>query len=202
MYPTLDELRARLPDTPHASRFLAKVRVGTVPAHWPELGPCLIWTAATTDKGYAVFRGGDLLPNGRTKLIPGHQWLHLQLHGPIAKGYELDHVCHDRDLCTAPGKNCPHRPCVLHTTPKLIRINRLDNNAPAGRNSRKRYCEGAYGPHDFADPENVYHAPDGSIKCRPCQVQRKAAWEAKARRLRAAAAETGMQPAGRLTLIS
>lgn len=214
-YPTLDELTdllpRRLPNPKEAHRFLTKLEVGPVPTHRPDLGPCLLWTAACAGgRHYGVFRGGDWMPGGR-RLIGSHIWLHMLLHGPVPSGHELDHICHEPTLCTVPVKDCPHRRCVLHTEVKTIAENRLRANHMAAINAAKTRCAGEFAPraadgtiigHDLMDPANVYIAPNGERKCRPCQYQRDLRWQRKARRLKAAAKERELREAGYLELVA
>lgn len=201
MYPTLDVLARQLPNNPETRRFLNKIEAGPVPAHAPNLGPCLLWTAAKTSKGYAAFRGGLMAPGG-PRLVGGHHWLYYQLHGQVPEGYELDHICHVPELCTVPVKQCPHRPCVLHTVPKLVAENRLRSNSQAALNAVKVFCAGEFGPHDLGDPKNLYIAPKtGERKCRPCQNERSRLWKIESKRLLARARDRGLREAGHLTLI-
>lgn len=212
VYPSLETLTRLLPDTDLTHRFLAKVEVGTVPEHAPHLGPCLMWGRATS-RGYAVFRGGELNAKGHHRVITGHVWLHEQLYGPVPPGYELDHICHEPTLCTVPPEECPHRRCVLHTEVKTGADNRRRARHIMGINAAKVRCDGEFAPIDKAtgerighlladeagrDTDNVYRAPDGSRKCKPCQNERCARWRAKSRMLRAAAKERGLREPGHL----
>jgi hypothetical protein len=214
-FPTLEEIAALLPDVPEVHRFLEKVEVGPTPQHRPDLGPCLLWTRARTRDGYATFRGGHLTPGG-PRQVAGHIWLHHQLHGPVPAGMELDHICHDPRLCKPAKANlCPHRPCVLHTAAKPVAVNRLRVDNVPGRNAVKQTCDGEYSPrtadgtligHDWSIPGNmrVRLTNEGRLVrvCVPCHNARQAAWVGRARRLKAAAAERGMQQAGQLELLT
>jgi len=69
-------------------RFWEKVeKNGPVPTHRPELGPCWIWTAATSEHGYGVMR-----PEG-------------QRSGPTSKAHRVSVALDGRD---------PEGVCVLH----------------------------------------------------------------------------------------
>lgn len=70
-------------------RFWEKVnRAGPTSLDRPDLGACWIWTAFTHD-GY-----GRFWFEGRN--WPAHRWLYESMHGPIADGYEPDHLCRNR----------------------------------------------------------------------------------------------------------
>ena len=80
---------ARLP-----ARFWAKVKLGPVPAHRPDLGPCWEWTAYRDDKGYGIFRW-----EGHTHRA--HRVAYQVLVGPLPEGLESDHLCRNRP-CVRP----------------------------------------------------------------------------------------------------
>jgi hypothetical protein len=69
-------------------RFWAKVnRDGPIPEYAPDLGPCWIWTAGLSGRGYGQFSGAA----GRVK---AHRWAYENEHGPVPDGLDLDHLCH------------------------------------------------------------------------------------------------------------
>lgn len=221
-YPTLDELLTLLPDTSETRRFLAKVDVGPVPAHAPHLGPCLLWKPRPNSRGYGAFRTGrESLYPGEPRTVSPHKWLDFFLNGrtPVPPGFELDHICHDPNLCTMPAHRCPHRPCVIHTQRKTLRENRLRALHAHGINAAKIRCDGEFAPADPVtgekighlltdengkDTENVYRPPKNpqERKCRPCQVERAARWNRKATLLKAEARARGLRESGHLELIS
>lgn len=53
--------------------------------------PCLIWYGEKDKEGYGRIKDGG-------KYVPAH-WV---LHGKPPKGYEVDHLCHQRD-CVRPS---------------------------------------------------------------------------------------------------
>jgi hypothetical protein len=92
-------------DAATAARFWAKVdKAGPVPAHRPDLGPCWLWTAATTgsDGEYGYFR-----LDGRMR--PAHLVAWESECGSVPEGLELDHLCRVR-ICVRP----PHLEPVEH----------------------------------------------------------------------------------------
>ena len=75
-------------------RFWAKVRIGSIPAHRPGLGPCWQWTASRDRDGYGRFLVG--------KNLHAHRLAYETLVGPIPDGLESDHLCRNRP-CVCPA---------------------------------------------------------------------------------------------------
>lgn len=88
-------------------RFWAKVEIGDVPEHRPELGPCWLWTAAADADGY-----GHWHFEGRNQAA--HRVAYRLLIGPIPAGLVLDHLCRVTS-CVRPA----------HTEPVTHRLNHL-----------------------------------------------------------------------------
>ncbi|WP_147425398.1 hypothetical protein [Bailinhaonella thermotolerans] len=61
--------------------------------------------------------------------------------GPIPDGQEIDHLCHDPDVCE-PGGACPHRRCgnPRHLQAVSRPINNLRSGSPTAINARKTHC--------------------------------------------------------------
>jgi len=74
------------------ARFWAKLRIGSVPTHRPDLGPCWEWTACCTPKGYGQFGIGSRT-DGTKRIVVAHRYAYEELIGPIADGLESDHLC-------------------------------------------------------------------------------------------------------------
>lgn len=68
---------------------------GPVPEHRPELGPCWLWTGATTRDGYGTVRA-----NGRT--AGAHQVAFVAAGGVLETGKEVCHHC-DVRRCVRPS---------------------------------------------------------------------------------------------------
>ena len=83
--PALDD--PRLPP-----RFWAKVRLGPIPAHRPNLGPCWVWTGCLDRQGYGRFGIGSRT-DGTARPALAHRWAYERLIGPFAPGLEPDHLC-------------------------------------------------------------------------------------------------------------
>lgn len=70
---------------------------------WGYSTPCWIWKGGTT-KGYGII--GMRNPN---KTISAHKYYWEQKNGPMAEGFELDHLC-KHTLCVNPD----HLEAVTH----------------------------------------------------------------------------------------
>lgn len=186
MYPTLDDLSTLLAGHRDGARFVSRLQEIWLPDTDPSLGPCLVYTRAKESTGYGVFVALD--PYGVMKNQSAHKWLYQQFNPPVPAGYELDHVCHDHDICKPPiPKLCPHRACVVHVELKTVRENRLRSNSVPGRNARKTHCNGKWSPrdpetgevigHDWNDPANVRRWQDAQgywhIKCLGCEAEKR-----------------------------
>lgn len=63
----------------------------------PELGPCWVWTASTSDRGYGQI---DIRPGGRKRTISAHR-LSWELHNGAPGGLHVLHRC-DNPPCVRP----------------------------------------------------------------------------------------------------
>lgn len=151
-------------------RFMAKLDMdGPVPPD-ASLGPCWLWTGAVTEKGYGLFRVSDKVT------MLAHRWIWQHCNGEIPDGYEVDHVCHEWDVCRLDNFDCIHRLCV--NLDHLAAVTHAENNdrsgSPSAVNARKTYCEGKYGPHELT-PDNVYIPPSRPDRryCLLCKVEER-----------------------------
>lgn len=166
---TLAELVELLPESPVTPRLLAHVEEVPGP---PGMGPCLMWTGHLRE-GYGRIRDDS------NRMVSVHIWVYVQLHGPVPKGLELHHECHEAavNLGTCDGgKACPHRACVIHTKPTTRRDNLMRGKTLAARQAAQTRCNGKYAPpggHDLTDPRNVYRRPSNpNIRdCVPCMAK-------------------------------
>ena len=86
-------------------RFFDKVdKAGPTPVDRPDLGPCWIWTGATTARGYGRFQPG---PERGVWYV--HRLIYDWAVGPIPDGHEIDHVCRRKSCC-----NPMHLEAVTH----------------------------------------------------------------------------------------
>ena len=91
------------------ARFWAKVRIGSVPAHRPDLGPCWEWIGAQS-QGYGRFSIGSRTDRSR-RMAPAPRFAYEMLVGLIPDGLEPDHLCHNR-ACVRPTHLEPVTPTV------------------------------------------------------------------------------------------
>lgn len=135
-------------------RFWEKVRV--------DSDGCWRWTASTTSNGY-----GKMYWNG--KLLASHRISFETLIGQIPAGAQLDHTCHDPNLCKVSGP-CHHRPCVnpSHLKPGT----QFDNMAKGRARNTKREQTHCKNGHEFSE-ENTYITPSTGLRsCRTCYQNR------------------------------
>jgi hypothetical protein len=113
--------------TPDESkRFWAKVnKNGPVPSHRPELGPCWLWTAAKTPRGYGLFWSGD------KRLVQAHRFAY-----GAKDGERLDHLCRT--------SACIRK---THLEPTTNYENLLRGNTLVSRNLAKTHCPKGH-PYD------------------------------------------------------
>lgn len=67
-------------------RFLARTEDGAVPAHRPELGPCLLYQGADAGGGYR-----SIWVDGKATLA--HRYAYARAHGAIPDGMDIAHHC-------------------------------------------------------------------------------------------------------------
>jgi hypothetical protein len=123
--------------------------------------PCWPWRGEITMEGY-----GRLTIDGAQKY--SHR-LSYQLHvGPIPRGWEIDHACHDEG-CNDTERLCPHRACwnPAHLQAVSSRENSKRGNHPLHAIARRQQC--ARG-HDLRVDANVQTRRDGRRRCRICAV--------------------------------
>lgn len=126
-------------DDKYEARFLSRVR--------KEETGCWIWTAGKTDTGYGYFWEGST-----TRVA--HRWWYERLHGGLADGLQLDHLCRNK-ACVNPD----------HLEPVSAREN--TRRAPS-HNANKTHCP--YG-HEYT-PENTLPRTRGRRECRKCNRRR------------------------------
>ena len=122
---------------------------------------CWLWTGGLTHNGYGQFS------IGRRK-IRAHRFAYELFIGPIADGYEIDHV---------KARGCFFRNCVhpAHLEQVTSAVNTSRGDSPSARNARKTHC--ARG-HELAGT-NLHVRPDGRRRCRACEAARVARFRAR-----------------------
>jgi hypothetical protein len=132
---------------------------------------CWNWTAAT-NFGYGVF-------TIKSVAVFAHRFIYEWLIGPVPNGYDVDHICHNRDKENCPGgAKCLHRKCVnpahLEAVKPAVNRSRGITERPNNGNhwSSRTHC--GHG-HKFT-PENTYiRMKDGKFwkrECRTCNRER------------------------------
>jgi len=141
---------------------------------------CWSWTAFLDGCGYAAYRG----KGHRTSTV--HRVIYEQFIGPVPAGLELDHLCHDPEVCRL-GNECPHRRCVnpAHLGLATHAENSLRSASPAALNAHKTKCNSG---HPFT-PENTYRHKSNRV-CRACNRAAVARYKARRRARFASLAET------------
>lgn len=72
------------------ARFWSRVdMLGPVVPHKLTLGWCWQWTGPLDASGYGTFRADNVARGA-------HRWAYLNFVGPIAEGWQVDHLCHNR----------------------------------------------------------------------------------------------------------
>jgi hypothetical protein len=131
-------------------RFWAKTdKNGPVPEYRPELGPCWLWTACISKKGYGQF--------GRGKRVDiAHRVSYELEYGPIPDGLGIDHLCRVRH-CVRPS----------HLEAVTSRVNSLRGFSPPARNARVTQCPSGH-PYDLENTYRRQNRPGQPRECRAC----------------------------------
>lgn len=106
---------------------------------------CWLWTGYLTN-GYGRFKIHG-------ERIMAHRWIYEKEKGAIPEGYEIDHICRQR--------NCVNPEHLEIVTPRENMARSLNQGARALREDK---C--IHG-HDYT-VENTYYSPRGYRRCRAC----------------------------------
>lgn len=147
---------------PAPERFWERVdRSGPRSEHRPDLGPCWLWTGATTgSKEYGRFTVA------KGQAVVAHRWSYEHLVGPIPAGLVIDHLCRVH-RCVNPA----------HLEPVTTRENILRGVSTVAKAAKQDRCVKGH-PFDYVSPRQRV--------CRICQ--REASRRYKARKRQRAAA--------------
>ncbi len=131
----------------------------------PRPDGCILWSGTVSRGGYGMssYRG----PGSKKYMIYVHRAMYVAKIGRIPEGYEVDHACHDPQVCRSDDvTGCTHRRCVNVSHLRLLspRINTLISGAPSGVNARKTHCKRG---HPLPEPRN------GARTCQPCNTAAK-----------------------------
>jgi len=123
---------------------------------------CWSWPGPVGEKGYGLH--GKVQRNA-------HRNVYTNMVGPIPKGMQIDHSCHNAADCEG-GVTCPHRRCVNWVNHlKLVtpRENLMASpNTVNSINAAKTEC--VHG-HPYT-AENTRIRPNGTRNCRACARER------------------------------
>ena len=123
----------------------------------PQSDGCIWYSGPLTRIGYGqpvrTDDGRDIAPH-----VAAYEWF----VGPVPDGYELDHLCHDPEVCRL-GNDCTHRRCMNYE-----HLEPVDRNENMRRARRKTCSKG----HPLT-PDNVYRKKDGRESCRTCWNERE-----------------------------
>lgn len=143
---------------PAEDRFWAKVnKDGPLPEFAPQLGPCWLWTAGLTKKGYGKFHPTT------EKTVSAHVFM----NGNAPEGLQWDHLCR--------VKHCVRRSHLEAVTGREnVRRQPARDRFAAARKaaSRRRPFTHCVNGHEFTT-ENTYTPPDGERECRTCRSLRR-----------------------------
>jgi hypothetical protein len=126
-------------------------------------GPDACWPrSGGHSKGYSRLHW-----KGRTRQAHCVVW-ELE-RGPIPDGYEVDHLCHNRDLTCTDEDTCPHRACCnpahLEAVPPAV------NKRRAPRQELLRRATHCVNGHPWTLASTVYNGK-GERRCRECDRER------------------------------
>lgn len=137
-------------------RFWGKVdKDGPIPSARPELGPCWVWTGATSD-GYGrvgIRRGTD-----RPSTEGAHRISYRMNVGPIPEGLTLDHLCRNP-------------PCVnpAHLEAVTMRENVLRGETITAYAASRTHCPQG---HEYNEANTYRYKGTNHRLCRVCNRER------------------------------
>jgi len=141
----------------HERRFWAKVnKVGPVPEHRPELGPCWLWTGYVSSTGYGIF-------STEQDLMLAHRFAWKLLVGPIPARRQLDHLCRVRNCVKAMAdEDGP-----AHLEPVTHRENVLRGTGMTARAARKTHCPQG---HPYDEANTIWERTVRGRRARRCRI--------------------------------
>lgn len=136
----------------------------------PDENGCWLWPGSVSPRGY-----------GSTgKHTPAHVASYRYHVGPVPRGREVGHGCHDNDLSCQDWRTCLHRRCI---NPEHLVAQTRSENLLARPWVKSRCIRG----HQLT-PENVYVIPaSGSRQCLACKEMVAARYRDRRNALRRAA---------------
>lgn len=141
---------------------------------------CWMFRGALSE-GYGHLGWRDPVP----RTASAHRVMYTALRGPIPRGLDLDHLCHDPAACS-PDKasDCPHRACC--NPDHLAAVTRRENLLRGGTVSAMRrattHCPQG---HELTEG-NTLTSSLGQRQCKECAYERNRAYYWKNRERRSA----------------
>jgi hypothetical protein len=144
---------------PVGARFWPKVnKDGPIPGTRPDLGKCWLWKGAKIPTGYGSFRVNKIL------VVKTHRYTFVRVHGPIAEGLTIDHLCRNRS-CVNPA----------HLEVVTQKENTARGFTASSLNARKTHC--LNGHNLCGDNLVIQKGKYGPMRvCRICAIKRKREW--------------------------
>lgn len=136
----------------------------TLQRHTVTDSGCWLYAGSTTRDGYAQanYKGAD----GKQFAVYVHVLAYQDANGDLTDGMEVDHVCHDSEMCQETTA-CPHRRCIRpdHLAQVTGQANRDRTTAPPSLNRRKTHCPSGH-PYDTVERA-------GNRRCSTCRTEDK-----------------------------
>jgi hypothetical protein len=135
---------------------------------------CWLWPGRTTHDGYGYV---SYKVRGKRFHVYVHRLIYTRLVTDPGDTTELDHLCHDPEVCTVPRDECPHRRCCNpdHLEPVTGAENVRRSGSLAAANSRKTHCPRN---HPYNEANTRIDRVTGGRHCRVCRREDAAAMRA------------------------
>jgi hypothetical protein len=133
-------------------------------------GGCWLWTGQVTRDGYGCITYGSRT-DGKRVVLYVHRLVYMHFKGDPGDEMQVDHLCHDPDVCTA-RDDCPHRRC--YNPAHLLAVTPAQNRSRCGRpRTRKppRTCCDA--GHEYTEANTRWYK--GVRVCKKCDSLRATA---------------------------